>query len=138
MATDTTAIDAEDAITNENFITSTAYYALGDAIIPAHCSDNTSADQTTCEQNSKTWIPATTSTRGEYERIAYVGTDRKVYTLSQAIALGATVDQYGNYDYTNVNLANTYTQNEQYYQINSQGFTVKVNVYAQGAKVVNN
>ena len=156
MATNTTAIKAEDEITNENFITSAKYYALGDTIIDAYCSktvsgtttkDATLTSESACTAANTgnegdpvyTWVPATTSTRGEYERIAYVGADKTVYTLSQAVALGATVDQYGNYDFTGVTgLANTttYTQTEQYYQINSQGFTVKVNVYAQGAKVV--
>ncbi len=124
------AINAENEIRSGNFITSTAYYALPQT---AGCSDGVSADATACANNNATWSD---HGRSEYERIAYVNTTAKtVYTLSQAIAAGtATDDGQGNYTFANV--AN-FTATEQYYQINGQTYTVKVNVYAEGAKVTN-
>ena len=131
-ATNTTAIKAEDQIRAGKFITSTAYYALPATGAAAHCSDNSGADEASC---TGTWVAATKG-RDSYERIAYVNeTDKTVYTRSQAVALNnATVDQFGNYTLANVQ---NFTKTEQYYQINGQSFSVKVNVYAEGAKVTN-
>ena len=63
------------------------------------------------------------ATQANYERIAYVNTtDRTILTVSQ-VAAGATTDGM--------------TAGEQFYQLNAQTFTVRVNVYANAA-VVNN
>ena len=131
-ATNTTAIDAEARIRSGEFITSTDYYALA---ANGSCSDTSASDKAACEAISgATW----TYGRSDYERIAYVNTTAKtVYTRSQAVAaLGATVDVYGNYTFAD-QTANSFATTEQYYQINGQTYTVKVNVYANGV-VVNN
>ena len=130
-ATNTTAIDAEARIRDGKFITSTAYYALA---ANGSCSDANGTDQVSCEAISgATW----TYGRADYERVAFVDTTNKmVYTRSQAVALNlATVDTYGNYTFGTAPTG--YTTTEQYYQINGQTYTVKVNVYANGV-VVNN
>ena len=133
----TSAINATQAITAGNFITSTAYYALPATAQAASCSVDLGALEVTednCEAASGEFTPASTHVRGDYERIAYVYNDGTVLTISQAVALGyATADANGNYTFnpsTNVS--------EQYYPVNNQTFTVKVNVYAQGAKVATN
>ena len=134
--TDNNAINAEDAITAGNFITSTAYYALG---ATGSCSDNTKTTESECVSPA-VWTPAA---RDAYERIAYVDpTNKTVLTRSQAIALGyAAYDNatYMNFVYDPTNgTVQGFDQTEQYYQVNGQSYTVKVNVYAEGAKVATN
>ena len=134
--TDNNAINAEDAIDAGNFITSTAYYALS---ATGSCSDNTKTTESECVSPA-VWTPAA---RDAYERIAYVDpTNKTVLTRSQAIALGYAAydnatDMNFVYDPTNGTVQGL-NQTEQYYQVNGQSYTVKVNVYAEGAKVATN
>ena len=125
-------IDAETQITAGKFITSAAYYDLP---ATAGCSDANGTDKTSCE--AITGAKWSDHGRDEYERIAYVSADKKVVTRSQAVALGlATEDEYKNFEYGSTPVTG-FNQTEQYYQINGQTYTVKVNVYAEGAKVAN-
>lgn len=95
-ATGTAALNADELIEDGNLITSTAYYKLDDA------------------------------TKGNYERIAYVSTDRTIYTVSQAEAAGLAEAPEG------------FSPSEQFYPLNGQAFKVRVNVYANAAVVAGN
>ncbi len=133
VVTDNNPISAEAKITSGDFIKSTDYYALPTT---AGCSDGVSADEAACDLvQGATWSD---HGRSEYERIAYVkSADKTVLTRSQAVALNyASVDGLGNYTFGDQS-ASGFTTTEQYYQLDGQSYTVKVNVYAEGAKVTN-
>ena len=163
-ATNTTAIDAEARIQDGSFITSTAYYALpetascNDSTIQTEgactgnynvstprvwdgtaCNDPEIDNEGECTGNYDVATPRRwTKARGEYERIGYVNTTAKtVYTLSQTLAgdpAMATVDEFGNYTFSNVD---NFTATEQYYRLNGATFTAIVNVYADATVVTN-
>lgn len=99
------ALDADELIASEDFITSTTYYAMDDA------------------------------GRANYERIAYVNmTDRTFYSVSQAVTKG-WIDETTRVQKDGVSIEDGFTQSEQFYAINGQSFKIKVNVYANAPVV---
>ena len=107
-----TALNFDDLARGTEIIKSVPYYNL-----PAtgSCSNDSGTTKATC---TGTW----TSGKDEYERIAYVKrSEEKLFTVSQEPAS-----------------TEGYTATEQYYEINGGTFTVRVNVYAEGANAIVN
>lgn len=109
----TTPISVDSLITGNNILKSSPYYS---------------------------GVEGGTINASEWERIAYVDyTNKTVLTRSQAVALNlATDDATNGFVYTTPsNTKETisgveYDVDEQYYPLNGAGFTVTINVYAEG------